>query len=80
MYDNNRSKDVPGPLLKRPYDTELPMKEESKEGNLSISSMPLSSLHEGNVEKPLAALGSQEVKVSMPMGSDSKASAPKISK
>lgn len=79
-YDNNRSKDVPGPLLKRPFDMEIEKMEDKGSDKGIISQFSLADLHMGNVEKPLSASGKQEVVVSMPMGSKQAVSAPKIKK
>lgn len=68
--DNNRSKDVAGPELKRPYDVELKMKESSNQTNV-LEKCPLSSLHCGDQEAPLVGLGEQQVVVSQSMGSAS---------
>lgn len=76
--DMNRSRDVAGPKLKRSYDQEVTMKDKSMSSSLyhddaptgMISKHPLSELHQGDQEVPLAALGMQEVVVSAAMGSD----------
>lgn len=78
--DMNRSRDVAGPVLKRPYDMEMTMagKDFGSESGLEdyadtgvLEKMPLSSLHMGDQEVPLKALGMQDVVVVAPMGRDS---------
>lgn len=74
--DMNRSRDVEGPELKRPYSQENEMKQDK--GGLFHDSAPtgtleklsLSELHDGDHMKPLTALGAQATKVSTGMGED----------
>ena len=74
--DMNRSRDVKGPELKRPYDQETTMKDKAMSGmgdtapTGTLSKHPLSELHQGEEEAPLLALGKQEYKVSSPMGKE----------
>lgn len=83
MRDMNRSKDVPGPLLERPYeghagyeqgDDEMKdMKDYPGEKLNEFGKMDewkLSSLHDGNIGEPLKCLGQQVVVESVPMGED----------
>jgi hypothetical protein len=78
-FDNNRSRDVAGPILKRPYDVELQMANKTMgEDTQTIEQFSLSDLHDGNIEKPVAATGMQHVKVDMAMGKDMAGNEPKL--
>lgn len=67
--DTNRSRDVEGPELIRPKDEDLKMSDNYMGDHTGmLSKHPLSSLTEGHIEKPLQALGAQEVVVKHPMG------------
>ena len=80
--DMNRSRDVAGPKLLRSKDQENTMADDKTfggdHGNLfhddhptgTLSKHPLSELHQGHHEVPLAASGEQGVVVSSDMGSD----------
>lgn len=79
-YDNNRSRDVAGPVLNRPYEVELTMAKTMGEDTQTIEQFSLADLHCGNLEKPLAGMGEQHVKVDMAMGKDMAGNEPKTSK
>ena len=80
--DMNRSRDVEGPKLKRPYDQETTMKDNMKDSapTGTIEKCPLADLHQGDHEVPLTALGMQKVVVSATMGEDSPDHVPTTSK
>lgn len=81
--DMNRSRDVAGPELKRPFEGEYKMKDMGIHGSNptgTISKHPLSELHHGDQESPLKALGMQAVVESHPMGRDMASHVPVVSK
>lgn len=80
--DMNRSRDVKGPELKRPYDQEMKPMKEMKDSSPTgtLSKHGLSELHDGDHHAPLTALGKQEVVQSSPMGRDMGDHKPSLSK
>jgi hypothetical protein len=86
--DMNRSRDVKGPELKRPFDQETTMKDKSMGGGLfhddaptgTLSKHPLSELHHGDHETPLTATGEQLLVDPSPMGSDHPDHVPTLAK
>jgi hypothetical protein len=84
-FDNNRSKDVPGPKLTRPYQSEAKMAKDSYSNSPSgfndtqvMSKHDLSDLHQGHIETPLSALGGQSLVEKAEMGSKMAAAMPKV--
>lgn len=86
MRDMNRSKDVPGPKLERPYEGEEEMKDykdypgEDLNKFGKLEEMKLSTLHCGNIKEPLKGLGEQVVKEVAEMGQNHKMSPEKTAK
>lgn len=78
--DMNRSRDVAGPELKRPYDKETAPMGNADDSKGTLQKFSLSDLHQGDHRSPLSALGGQSVVESSPMGSDAPDHKPVLAK